>query len=286
MSVQSCASVPPAPEFTVTDRVALVVLAGEQRRAAPGCRAAGRALRARSPISSSTDSSLSSRASSASVSRSETVPSSWSTSVTSSWSCDELGVDLAGAVLVVPEVGLARPRPRAPRSGSRASSILQVAARALDAAAQLGEVVGEITHGSSGGERQRPWQSLYFLPLPQKHGSLRPGVLSTRPASAFSGSGGSAWRPAVAEVAGELLGRHRRRGGAHGAGALHRILGGAVAHAFGRRRPRRLLHRRDLQVRHVARRTGPGSGPSSPRTCRSPHAATRRAGPSGPSPGG
>ena len=30
------------------------------------------------------------------------------------------------------------------------------------------------------GRSQRPWQSLYFLPLPQKQGSLRPGVFSTR----------------------------------------------------------------------------------------------------------
>src|SRR5439155_22859051 len=45
--------------------------------------------------------------------------------------------------------------------------------------------------------RQRPWQNLYFLPLPQKQGSLRPGVFSTRLGCCTTSSS----PPACADVA-------------------------------------------------------------------------------------
>ncbi len=61
----------------------------------------------------------------------------------------ELGVDLAGAILVVPEVGLADLDLELLDPGPRLVD-LQVGARALDAAAQFGQVVGEVTHGEVG----------------------------------------------------------------------------------------------------------------------------------------
>ena len=120
-------------------------------------------------------------------------------------------VTLRAAVGVVPEVGLAAPRPRAPpirpaprrRAGTRGRP-------RRGGAARRGR---RRSHAWVRRRRgQRPWQSLYFLPLPQKHGSLRPGVFSTRTGCIDLRLGAATRLRRVVEVAGELLGRHRRRG--------------------------------------------------------------------------
>ena len=125
--------------------------------------------------------------------------------------------------------GRGRPtgRARSPRSSSsasraRASSMLQVrAARRRHAAREISEVLGEVAHA----EVQRPWQSLYFLPLPQKQGSLRPGVFSTCTGCCARPRRRSATGVAVAASPPRILG-HRRRLGGRGcerARALHRV---------------------------------------------------------------
>ena len=98
---------------------------------------------------------------------------------------------------------------------------------------------------------QRPWQSLYFLPLPQKHGSLRPGVLSTRTGIIVSGSAATASgrRRRSRRRAPRAASRRRRP-----ACAPEPCTGSSAELYFIRSvvgRPRRLLHRRDLEVRDV-----------------------------------
>ena len=99
----------------------------------------------------------------------------------------ELGVDLAGAVLVVPEVGLADLDLELPDPGRgrRRSSGRRARLRRGGAASVRSSEKSRMW----GSAVQRPWQSLYFLPLPQKQGSLRPGVLSTFTGIIDSGSG-------------------------------------------------------------------------------------------------
>ena len=62
---------------------------------------------------------------------------------------------------------------------------------------------------------QRPWHILYFLPLPQKQGSLRPGVFSARTGVMGAGAGfGATAAPRVAVATGDGVGpsgeRHTR----------------------------------------------------------------------------
>src|SRR5205807_9408227 len=98
------------------------------------------------------------------------------------------GVDLPRAVLVVPEVRLADFDLELGDARACVADV-QVRAGGFDAAAQFGQVIGEVAHGRQRSGGQRPWQSLYFLPLPQKHGSLRPGVFSTRTGCCWTASG-------------------------------------------------------------------------------------------------
>ena len=284
ISVQSCASVPPAPEFTVADRVALVVLAGEQRAQLEPVELAPRARRRPASISGSTESSPSSRPS----------------------SCERLEVgeplararrrarrrrcSRASSVVTARARGRGRPRGRA--RPTSASSSASRAARVVDpqVARARRRRAGAARRGRrrSRASRRRertPAASatvaeLVLLAAPAVAGLVAARRLLDPHRLAVAASvGRRRGSAAVAERSASSLGaaaRSRRRRGARPSPApgprraLYCTLRGA-ARLAPRRRPARCDHVADEVVLDAA--------PSSPRTCRSPRAATRRAGP-------
>ena len=168
----------------------------------------------------------------------------------------ELGGDLARDVLVVPEVGLAH---LGLELGDAGAGLVD---RADSARASRGGGADrrgrrEVAHAEElGGRRaQRPWQSLNFLPLPQEHGSLRPGVLSARTGTCTTSSSASPRRRHRArrrgQLADELVGRHARRGGAQRAGPCTGSSAARYCMLLVERRRRRCSATRDLHVRDV-----------------------------------
>ena len=101
--------------------------------------------------------------------------------------CASSVVTLRGAVLVVPEVGLARPRPRARRAGPGVVDP-QVGARALDAAAQFGR--GRRRSRAWGGDGAFSGRGRACTSCRCRSSTARcgPGVLSTRTGIIDSGS--------------------------------------------------------------------------------------------------
>src|SRR5581483_3314625 len=107
-----------------------------------------------------------------------------------------LGADLRTVARVVPQVGLGHLRFEGPQARPLHLDG-EVPARRRQPALERRQVLRHVAHG-----RQRPWQSLYFLPLPHQHGSLRPILscserLACRPPLASSDSAGPTVLPAT-----------------------------------------------------------------------------------------
>jgi len=167
MLVQSCASVPPAPEFTVQIASRSSCSPVKSARSSRSSRRAT-SLATPSAISPSSDSSPSSRASSARVSRSDSCCASPSYSSTSSrWRASSV-VTLRASAWSSQRSGLLT------CSSSSSMRVRAGAMRRYNSAASTRRrrsvSSGEKSRIDDEGRRrgvQRPWQSLYFLPLPQ-----------------------------------------------------------------------------------------------------------------------
>ena len=121
-------------------------------------------------------------------------------------------VERLGGVGVVPQVGPAHLGLQLGQPVARLADA-QVPLGLAEPAAQLAQVVGEVTHAGSAALRLAPWHSLNFLPDPHGHGALR-GVfahssLTTVSCLAAGCPGGGAGRLAMAA----------RRTAQHSAGA-------------------------------------------------------------------
>ena len=250
MWVQSCASVPPAPEWTSQMASRSSCSPVNSARSSSVVELVGRGRRCPASISASSDSSPSSRA---------------------SW-CERLevgdrAVEPVDELDVVAQRGRARVVSSRARSGSsqrsgfgrlglaarrarsRAVVDLQVRARVLDAAAKLGEVVGEVAHGEAAdgvGGRSAAVAELVLLAAAAV-ARLVAARASSRPApapSARSGRSGRAPRAAGPPASSGRRAPRAASAAARGRAAHRRPAPGprrAVAHAAGRRRAGRVL---------------------------------------------